>query len=163
MFIIHRSNVIYIYWKIPRTEERHFTKTFDKGVIEVPNFAPRNQTLRLFIIPTARDQKGLLKCHLFSPAMGWEEGVGSQENIKTLLQYSLLLTWSLRGKPFISFTPSEPPLGYQQQGSLTYYYTLLCKIERFNFLESQLLASSSRVYYAPSKCSKCWLYHTTLC
>ena len=58
MFIIHRSNVIYISWKIPRTEERHFTKTFDKGVIEVPNFAPRNQTLRLFIIPTARDQKG---------------------------------------------------------------------------------------------------------
>ena len=39
----------------------------------------------------------------------------------------------------------------QQQGSLTYYYTLLCKIERFNFLESQLLASGSRVYNAPFK------------
>ena len=103
----------------------------------------------------------LLKCHLFSPAMGWE-GVGGQENIKTLLQYSLLLTWSLRGKPFISFTPLEPPLGYyhQQQGSLTYYYTLLCKIERFNFLESQLLASGSRVYNAPFKS---WLYHSALC
>ena len=36
MFIIHRSNVVYSYWKIPRTEERHITKTFDNGgVIEL--------------------------------------------------------------------------------------------------------------------------------